>query len=155
MPSNARLAAQAVESFKTWAAERERAGDWADYLRAGKLNRSELAKECGFGRAALQQNPALAQALADVEARLAGQGIVQGSPVGAQDLPPGLRAEVGAAEERARRATSARDALLRRIKALEERNAVLLAANRELTERLRRSVLAEHHLAETGRMLPP
>ena len=155
MFSNAQLATQAVERFKEWAGERERAGDWGDYIRAGKLNRSELAKECGFGRAALQQNPALAQALADVERQLTERGVLQCHEVTAQDLPPELKAEVGAAEENVRRAMSARAALEKRIKALEEQNATLRAANRELTERLRRTALAEQHLAETGRMLPP
>jgi len=44
--------------------------------------------------------------------------------------------------------------LEKRVKALEEQNAALRAANRDLTERIRRSTFAEQHLAETGRLLP-
>ena len=57
--------------------------------------------------------------------------------------------------ERVRRAMSARATLEKRVKAVEEQNATLRAENAELRERLRRSVLAEIHLAETGRVLPP
>ncbi|MBT9508197.1 hypothetical protein [Rhodoferax sp.] len=74
--SNAERAAQAVDRFNAWVADRDNATDWDDYLRAGKLNRSEIATECGFGRAALQQNPALSVALESVEARLIAQGIL-------------------------------------------------------------------------------
>jgi hypothetical protein len=154
MTSTAKLAADAVANFMAWTEERDRAGDWIDYIRGGKINRSEVAKECGFGRAAWGQNPALTTTLAMIERRLAESGILDANFLeGAQ--PDNPRAELGAAEERARRALSARASLEKRVKALEEQNAILRAANRDLTERLRRSAFAEQHLAETGRILPP
>jgi regulator of replication initiation timing len=50
---------------------------------------------------------------------------------------------------------SARATLEKRVKTLEEQNATLRAENVELRERLRRSALADAHLAQTGRVLPP
>lgn len=154
MTSTALLAAQAVTNFTAWAAERDRAGDWRDYIRAGKLNRSDVAKECGFGRAAWQQNPGLTGALAAVEQRLAEGGVITDGPVDFKAMPEAVQAEFGAAEERARRASAARASLEKRVKALEEQNATLRAANRDLSDRLRRSAFSELHLAQTGRMLP-
>lgn len=154
MTNTAHLAAQAVAAFNAWIVERDLAGDWADYIRGGKLNRSEVAKECGFGRSAWVQNPGLAQALASVEQRLADQGILTRGVLKLEELPEEVRAEIGAAQEGAKRAMAARGSLEKRVKSLEEQNAVLRAANRDLTEKLRRSMFAEQHLAETGRMLP-
>ncbi|MCV2353569.1 hypothetical protein LNV09_05270 [Paucibacter sp. B2R-40] len=151
MPSVGHLAAQAVRRFNEWVVERDRAADWPDYIRAGKLNRSELAKECEFGRAALQQNPSLAAALAALEVRLADQGVLSAAPL----VDPELKAMVGAADEQVRRAMSARATLEKRVKTLEEQNAALRAETAELRERLRRSALADIHLSQTGRLLPP
>jgi hypothetical protein len=155
MASMAQLATQAVQRFSEWVVERDKAGDWSDYVRGGKLNRTELAKECEFGRAALQQNPGLAAALTTLEIRLAEQGVLSAASLLAKDLPPELKAQVGAADEQVRRAMSARATLERRVKTLEEQNAALRAENVELRERLRRSALADIHLAQTGRLLPP
>lgn len=154
MTNGVALAAQAVASFEAWVAERDRAGDWPSYVRGRKLNRSEVAKECGFGRAAWGQNPGLAAALEAVEARLAGAGVLVPELAVGASLDPQARAEVGAAEESVRRAMSARAVLEKRVKALEEQNAVLRAENRALADRLRRSVLADEHLGQTGRLLP-
>jgi len=155
MTSKAQLAAQAVQRFHVWVSEREQAQDWSDYIRGGKLNRSELAKECEFGRAAWQQNPGLAAALVELELQLSEQGILVAGELQTQTSSPEVMAEMGAADERVRRAMSARATLEKRVKAVEEQNATLRAENAELRERLRRSVLAEIHLAETGRVLPP
>ena len=48
MSSTSELAARAVATFESWIAKRQRAGDWQDYIRVSKINRSEVAKECGF-----------------------------------------------------------------------------------------------------------
>lgn len=153
MASKAELAVQAVQRFSEWVAERGRVGDWGDYIRGGKLNRSELAKECEFGRAALQQNPGLASALIALETRLAEQDVLSAEPQ--QNISPELKAQAVAADEQVQRAMSARATLEKRVKALEEQNATLRAEAVELRERLRRSTLAEIHLAQTGRLLPP
>jgi hypothetical protein len=154
--SNAERAAHAVDRFNAWVAERDSHVDWDDYLRAGKLNRSEIAAECGFGRAAWQQNPALSVALESVEARLVAQGIlVTGdAPI---DGPEALRANQtdALAEQSMRRAMAAKGKAEHRVKALEEQNAALKAEVRDLKDQLRRNQMREDHLSRTGRMLNP
>lgn len=153
MTSKAELGLQAVSRFNEWIEERERAGDWKTYVRAGKINRSEVAKECEFGRSAWIQNVGLADALKALESRLAERGILE-MGVDTTDLPDAVKAEIGAADNRATRALAAWGSLQKRVKTLEEQNAVLRAENRDLVQRLRRSAFAEQHLAEHGRMLP-
>jgi hypothetical protein len=154
MTANADKAADSVLRFQAWAADREKTGDWTDYIRGGRLNRSEVAKECQFGRAAWLQNPTLATALGELERQLAGRGVLSAAPLDVASLSPEVQAEVGMADEKVRRAMSARATLEKRVKSLEEQNATLRAENRDLRERLRRSALADIHLAETGRLLP-
>lgn len=48
-----------LAKFESWVVERTDEGDFLDYIRAGKLNRSEVAKELGFGRSVFAQNPAV------------------------------------------------------------------------------------------------
>ena len=155
-PSNAELATLAVERFNAWVGEREKAEEWSDYLRAGKLNRSEIAAECGFGRAAWQQNPALAVALESVEERLIAQGIlVTGhSPTQGQAEPNTSQTEA-LAEQSVRRAMAAKGKAEHRVKALEEQNATLKAEVRELKDQLRMNQMREEHLSRTGRLLNP
>lgn len=154
MPSKAELGAQAVLRLDSWIAERDRVGDWDSYVRGGRINRSEVAKECNFGRSAWQQNEGLANALKTLEARLADSGTLEECALDVDGLADEVKAEIGAAEDRANRAMAGRGALQKRVKTLEEQNAALRAENRDLIDRLRRSVFAEQHLAETGRMLP-
>ncbi len=155
-PSNAQLAVQAVDRFKTWVNERKRSGDWSDYIRGGKLNRSEMADECDFGRSAWTQNPALAAELAKVEEQLADEGVLSASALLSRvEMSHEAATSIAVSEESARRAMAARSAMEKRVKHLEEQNATLRAENRELKDKLRRIVLAEDHLSTTGRTLPP
>ena len=52
--SGQQLAKENILKFEAWTAERHAAGDWKDYVRGSKLNRSEIAMECGFGLSALR-----------------------------------------------------------------------------------------------------
>ena len=47
------------EKFEAWVAQRKKQNDKLDYIRNGKLNRSEVAKELGFSRSVFAQNPAV------------------------------------------------------------------------------------------------
>ena len=47
------------EKFEAWVAQRNSQNDKLDYIKNGKLNRSEVAKELGFGRSVWYQNPAV------------------------------------------------------------------------------------------------
>ena len=81
MPSNARLAAQAVESFKTWAAERERAAQRADRAIAEiKRLRDEIHARCKLprtlqetGKVSREQLDQLAAGAADAAAEAAAE----------------------------------------------------------------------------------
>ena len=47
------------EKFEAWVAQRKKQNDKLEYIRNGKLNRSEVAKELGFSRSVFAQNPAV------------------------------------------------------------------------------------------------
>lgn len=55
--SGSDLGAEHARRFLIWINERESQNDYLDYVRAGKLNRSEVSKELGFGRSVFAQNP--------------------------------------------------------------------------------------------------
>ena len=59
MSSGQAIGNENFEKFRTWIAERNAQNDKIDYVRNGKLNRSEVAKELGFGRSVFAQNPAI------------------------------------------------------------------------------------------------
>lgn len=141
-------AAVNVSRFEAWIAERESAKDWSDYVRGDKLNRSEVATECGFALSVLRQNPAVRSALEALESRLRDQGILKASAPGATaktNDPATLATD--------RRIMSAKSQADQRVKALEEQNAALRAENRELRDRLRQLEHVDAHLAATGRLL--
>lgn len=69
--------AKNLQKFESWINDRDAANDWADYIRGGKLNRTEVADECGFGTPAFRQNPSIAQALQDLEARLSESCVIK------------------------------------------------------------------------------
>lgn len=141
-------AAVNVSRFEAWIAERDSANDWTDYTRGDKLNRSEVATECGFALSVLRQNPAVKSALDALESRLRDQGILKASAPGetAKTNDPATLATD-------RRIMSAKSQADQRVKALEEQNAALRAENRELRDRLRQLEHVDAHLAATGRLL--
>lgn len=57
--NGAQRAAENVTLFQAWVAEREQQNDICDYIRGGKINRSEIAKELGFSRSVFSQNPTI------------------------------------------------------------------------------------------------
>lgn len=137
--------------FQSWIAERENANDWHDYLRGEKLNRSEIANECGFSLSVLRQNPGVKNALQALEARLADLGITQ---------PPqctlGVANEVATASHEVvdKRIMAAKGRAEARVKELEVQNAALKAEVSSLRECLRRFEQLDDHLGRTGRLLP-
>jgi hypothetical protein len=64
-----------VEAFREWTAERVQANDWADYVHRSQLNRTEIARECGFALSSFRSNPGLKKALHDVEEELQQLGV--------------------------------------------------------------------------------
>lgn len=150
MKSGQQIAKDNVLKFQTWVAERDTANDWQDYIRNGKLNRTELARECGFASSVLRQNPAVSKALQALEERLASNGT----------LAPKIAAPEGSDEAAAtekvidKRIMAAKSRAEARAKALEEQNAALKAEVRDLHDRLKRFEHLDDHLARTGRLLP-
>lgn len=147
--SGQQLAKANLQKFAAWVVERDAAGDWRDYVRGGKLNRSEIASECGFALSVLRQNPAVKAALAAVEDRLRTQGLLTGEAAATTNEAD---ASVRAADKRV---MSAKAQAETRVKALEEQNATLRAEIRDLKAQLARFQHLDDHLSRTGRLLPP
>ena len=142
------IGARNLQRFRDWIVEREAAGDWSDYIRNDKLNRSEIATECGFALSALRQNPAIKEALKTLEASLTMRGILGvGGAASAPDDATSLAAD--------RRIMVAKGKAEQRVKSLEEQNAALRAEVHELRERLSHFKHLDEHLCRTGRLLPP
>ena len=59
MANGQQIANENLVKFEKWIAQRKAHGDKLEYIRNGKLNRSEVAKELGFGRSVFAQNPAV------------------------------------------------------------------------------------------------
>jgi hypothetical protein len=148
-PGGRQGGAQNIKAFKEWVIERERTGDWVDYVRRGQLNRSEIAKECGFALSSFRSNSGLKSALDDVEAQLLSSGVLKTSP---------KVQSVGIPDQQASQAIDHRIMLAKnqsdqRVKALEEQNAALRAEVHELREQLKTFKHLDAHLCRTGRLL--
>ncbi|WP_426148145.1 VPA1267 family protein [Polaromonas sp. DSR2-3-2] len=139
--------------FESWVAERDKAGDWPDYIRGDKLNRSEIAAECGFALSVVRQNPAVKEALAALEERLLALGLFGLSKI-AQNPSAGHVAEASRLAVDGR-ILAAKGKTEQRVKVLEEQNATLRAEARDLREKLIRFNHLDAHLCATGRLLPP
>ncbi len=66
---------KSVEAFQTWMATMTD-DDYKQIVWRGKLNREEVAKGCGIAKAALRQNPKVAEMLSDLEQGLRQRGIL-------------------------------------------------------------------------------
>ncbi len=142
-PSTKDIAESNSQKLQRWIGEHYRRDDWSDYLRDGALNRSLIASELGMTRSSLYTNPAIKSLLDNLEARLRGTGKL---PEAKATTP-----EVQAATEREERHIAELES---RLKSLEERNATLLAENRDIKRKLDRYRMIEDHLSTTGRLLP-
>lgn len=151
MANGRQIAAQNLDRFRAWVAEREAGSDWADYIHQGQLNRTEVAAECGFAKSVLRQNPAVKTALETLEARLLAEGIL---PPGKGKKPPHSQDESATASVD-RRVATLNNRTEQRVKFLEEQNAALRAEVMELREQLKRYQIIDDHLAQTGRMVRP
>lgn len=135
MPSGAQIAKANARKSDAWVNERHAAGDWQSYIRGDKLNRTEIALECGFAKSVLQQNPSVKQALAVVEHDLQARGILKS------------RSGDTAGDTRAHN-TATRDK--QRLNQLEQQNHALKAEIDALKEQLKRYGLMDEFLLESG-----
>ncbi|MBC7000937.1 hypothetical protein BIZ37_00090 [Photobacterium sp. BZF1] len=69
MANGREKAKQNLASFQAWVAT-QTDGDLEQIIWDDKLNRTEIAKACGFTKSVLRQNPAVAKLLAELEDRL-------------------------------------------------------------------------------------
>ncbi len=75
MANGKQRAEQNVAAFETWVATQSDE-DFAQIIFQGKLNRVEVAKGIGFGKSALNQNPALRKRLNALEEQLRERGVL-------------------------------------------------------------------------------
>ncbi len=64
-----------LHAFEVWKATQEE-DDFKQIVFRGQLNRREVAKAIGCGKSALNQNPALKEALANLEDHLRDRGVL-------------------------------------------------------------------------------
>ena len=110
----------------------------------GVLSRKEIAKECGFAKSALDQNPRIKALLKQTEDDLRLRAI----------LPPLEKRIVLEGELPPFRDAGKQHALRdnERLKRLEQENASLHAENAELKRQLQRFTVLQEALALTGRL---
>ena len=142
MASGRQVSEQNVQTFAAWVAGKSDE-DFRELAHRGVLSRTEIAKECGFAKSALDQNPRITAALRELEDSLRNRGVLPASVLREPDAdaaplvrePGKLRAALDA--ERLRR--------------LEQENAALKAEVGELKQALSRHAILSEALALTGR----
>jgi hypothetical protein len=110
----------------------------------GVLSRKEIAKECGFAKSALDQNPRINAALRQLEKELRERGVLPPEAAKATGEPQALRL-TDRGGQRARLDAE-------RLKRLEQENASLRAENTELKRLLGQHAMLSEALALTGRL---
>ena len=137
--SGQQKADQNLATFLSWAASKTDA-DYREMVMRGQLNRKEIARECGFAKSVLLQNPRVKEALQTLEAQLRERDI----------LPPVAEPATPAPTSNAPNPRAAADKA--RLKRLEAENAALRAEVMELRGRLDRYRLMDDVLSSTGRL---
>lgn len=141
MANGRQVAEENLAAFISWAASKSD-NDFREYTHRGKLKRAEIASECGFGKSALVQNPAIRSALEILEDNLRSRGIL---PPLASLLPessPPMRDR----EAKQRRQDT------QRVNSLEQENAALRTELTLAKTMLERYKLMSSFLEETGRL---
>ena len=137
--SGQQRADQNLATFLSWAASKTDT-DYREMVLRGQLNRKEIARECGFAKSVLLQNPRVKEALQTLEAQLRERDI----------LPPVAEPATPAPTSNAPNPRAAADKA--RLKRLEAENAALRAEVMELRGRLDRYRLMDDVLSSTGRL---
>ncbi|MCM2308936.1 MAG: VPA1267 family protein [Sulfuritalea sp.] len=150
--SGKQLAAVNAKRFNDWIADREAAEDWMNYIRIGKLNRTQIAGECQFALTVFRQNPAIKSALVALEARLRDSDVLPDAKAARKDAKAVIEATALASDHRLQ---SQLAAAYHRIKQLEEQNAVQKVEIKSLRESLTKFKHLDQHLSTTGRLLHP
>lgn len=143
MASGRQIAEENVQTFIAWVATKNDA-DYRAMVSRGVLSRTEIAKECGFAKSALVQNPRIKAIMRDLEDELRRRGI----------LPPAVERDP---ETPASPLTRARGALraaedAERLRRLEQENAALKAEVAELKRAVEKFSVLSNALALSGRL---
>lgn len=85
--STAEKKLEAVSKLRAWVDEKVASETLDHYVRRGKLNRSEIALECGFARSSFSSNDLLADELQSIEFGLVQQGLLS-EVAGASETSP-------------------------------------------------------------------
>lgn len=143
MSSGRQLGEQNLVCFVTWVASKTDE-DFRAMAHMGVLSRTEVAKECGFAKSVLRQNPRIKLTLSELEDDLRIRGVL---PPIAERRPEvsqvPLMRELGQTH-------AARDT--ERLRRLEQENASLKAEVAELKCKLAKYAVLRDALAMTGRM---
>lgn len=143
MASGQQLAEQNVQVFIAWVASKSD-HDFRAMASRGVLSRKEVARECGFSRSALDQNPRIKAALRELEDNLRLRGI----------LPPVVSPDAEATQVPLIRepglGRAAKDA--ERLRRLEQENAALKAEVSELKRTVEKYAVLRDALAMSGRV---
>jgi hypothetical protein len=143
MGSGRQIAEENVQAFRSWMASKTD-NDYRAMASRGVLSRKEIAKECGFAKSALDQNPRIKIALRELEAALRERGV----------LPPIVEAPPGTSTAPQMRDPGRQRAMIdaERLRRLEQENASLKAENAELKRLLGQHTILREALALTGRL---
>ena len=143
MASGRQLAEQNVATFAAWVASKTD-DDFRAMANRGVLSRTEVAKECGFAKSVLDQNPRIKAALRELENELRHRGI----------LPPAVVQDPDEPRQSAMREPGRHRAAqeIERLRRLEQENASLKAEVAELKRILEKHAMLRDALALTGRL---
>lgn len=143
MASGRQIAEQNVQTFSTWRASKTD-DDYRAMTSRGILSRKEIARECGFAKSALDQNPRIKLALKELEEDLRARGVLPPAVVRSpEEVTKPLMREPG-------KLRASLDA--ERLRRLEQENASLKAENAELKRSLEKYAVLKEALALTGRL---
>jgi hypothetical protein len=143
MAGGQQKAQQNLEAFEVWKAT-QTDDDLKQIIYRGQLNRIEVAKGIGCGKSALNQNPALKEALKTLEDKLRDKGV----------LPPLTDTTKKDADKPKAYDSTANRKLFdsKRVSSLETENIELKAKLKELESRLERFGELSETLTEMGFM---
>lgn len=141
--SGQQLAEQNVQTFTAWVASKTD-DDFRAMASRGVLSRKEVAKECGFAKSALDQNPRIKAALRELEDSLRFRGVL---PAAVERDPEAPQAPLTREPGRLRAAQDAE-----RLRRLEQENAGLKAEVAELKRTVEKYAVLRDALAQTGRL---
>jgi hypothetical protein len=127
-----------VATFQAWVVAKTRS-ELRELANGDRLNRGEIARECGFSRSVLRQNPRVRQALADLEDQLREEGVIAAVEQ-TGGIPIRKRGQIQAATD------------AERLKKLEAENVALKAEVAALRNRVKLSDILNRMLSETGRL---